>query len=48
MVKDGSSRSSIQGDRLANKEKPAPTFSIGGLEEVLDATFEREKVMTLR
>jgi len=48
MVKDGSSRPSIQGDRLANKGKPAPTFSIGGLEEVLDATFEREKVMTLR
>jgi len=48
MVKDGSSRPSTQGDRLANKWKPAPTFSIGGLEKVLDTTFEREKVTTLR
>ena len=48
MVKDGSSRPGTQGDRLANKWKSAPTFSIGGLEKVLDTTFEREKVTTLR
>jgi len=48
MVKDGSSRPSTQGDRLANEGKPAPTFSIGGLEKVLDTTFEREEVTTLR
>jgi len=48
MVKNGSSRPGTQGDRLANKWKPAPTFSIGGLEKVLDTTFEREEVMTLR
>jgi len=48
MVKDGSSRPGTQGDRLANKWKPAPTFSIGGLEKVLGTTFEREKVTTLR
>jgi len=47
MVKDGSSRPDIQGDRLANKWKLAPTFSIGGLEKVLDTTFEREEVATL-
>ena len=48
MVKNGSSRPGTQGDRLANKWKPAPTFSIGGLEKVLDTTFEREEVTTLR
>ena len=32
MVKNGSSRPGTQDDRLANKRKPAPTFSIGGLE----------------
>jgi len=48
VVKDGSSRPGTQGDRLANKWKPAPTFSIGGLEKVLDITFEREEVTTLR
>jgi len=48
MVKDGSSRSGIQGDRLANKGKPAPTFSIRELEKVLDTTFERKEVTTLR
>ena len=47
MVKNGSSRSGTQGDRLANKWKLAPTFSIGGLEKVLDTTFEREEVTTL-
>jgi len=48
MVKNGSSHSDTQGDRFANKWKPAPTFSIGGLEKVLDTTFEREEVTTLR
>jgi len=48
MVKDGSSRLGTQGDRLTNKWKPAPTFSIGELEKVLGTTFEREEVMTLR
>jgi len=48
MVKNSSSRSGTQGDQLTNKWKPAPTFSIGGLEKVLDTTFEREEVMTLR
>jgi len=48
MIKDGSSHPGTQGNWLANKWKPAPTFSIGGLEKVLDTTFEREKVMTLR
>ena len=47
IVKDGSSCPGTQGDRLANKWKLAPTFSIGGLEKVLDTTFEREEVMTL-
>jgi len=48
MVKDGSSCPGTQGDRLTNKWKPAPTLNIGGLEKVLDTTFEREEVMTLR
>jgi len=48
MIKNGSSCPSTQGDQLTNKEKPAPIFSIGGLEKVLDTTFEREKVTTLR
>jgi len=48
MIKNGSSRPGTQGNRLANKWKPAPTFSIGGLEEVLNTTFEKEKVTTLR
>ena len=48
MVKNGSSHPSTQGDQLANKWKLAPTFSIGGLEKVLDTTFEREEVATLR
>ena len=47
MVKNSSSRPGTQGDRLANKWKPAPTFSIGGLEKILDTTFEREEVTTL-
>jgi len=47
MVKNGTSRPGTQGDRLANEWKPAPSFSIGGLEKVLDTTFEREKVTTL-
>jgi len=48
MVKNGSSYPGTQGDQLVDKWKLALTFSIGGLEEVLDATFEREKVATLR
>jgi len=48
MVENGSSRPGTQGDRLTNKQKPAPTFSIGGLEKVLDTTFKREEVTTLR
>jgi len=48
MVENGSSCPGTQGDRLTNKWKPAPTFSIGGLEKVLDTTFEREEVTTLR
>jgi len=48
MVKDSLSRPGTQGDRLANKWKPAPTFSIGELEKVLDTPFEREEVTTLR
>jgi len=48
MIKNGSSRPNTQGDQLANKGKPVPTFSIGGLEKVLDTTFEREEVTTLR
>jgi len=48
MIKDSLSCPGIQGDRLANKWKPAPIFSIGGLEKVLDTTFEREEVTTLR
>jgi len=48
MIENGSSRPGTQGNRLTNKWKPAPTFSIGGLEKVLDTTFEREKVATLR
>ena len=48
MVKDGSSRPGTQSDRLANKWKSASTFSIGGLEKILDTTFEREEVTTLR
>ena len=47
MVKNGSSRPGTQDNRLANKWKPASTFSIGGLEKVFDTTFEREEVMTL-
>jgi len=47
MVKNGSSRPGTQGNRLANKWKPALTFSIEGLEKVLDTTFEREEVTTL-
>jgi len=48
MVKNGLSHPGTQGNRLANKWKPASTFSIGGLEKVFDTTFEREKVTTLR
>jgi len=33
--------------KVTNKWKPAPTFSIGGLEKILDTTFEREEVTTL-
>ena len=47
MVENGSSCPGTQGDQLANKWKPAPTFSIGELEKVLDTIFEREKVTTL-
>ena len=32
IVENGSSRPGTQGDRLANKRQPAPTFSIEGLE----------------
>jgi len=48
IVKNSSSCPGTQGNRLANKWKPAPTFSVGGLEKVLDTTFEREEVTTLR
>jgi len=48
MIKNGLSHPSTQGDRLANEWKLVPTFSIGGLEKVLDTTFEREEVTTLR
>jgi len=48
IIEDGSSHPSTQGDQLANKWKLAPTFSIGGLEKVLDTTFEREEVAILR
>jgi len=48
IVKNGSSRPGTQGDQLANKWKPAPTFSIERLKKVLDTTFEREEVTTLR
>jgi len=48
MINNGSSRPGTQGDRLANEWKLAPTFSIGGLEKVLDTTFEREEMITLR
>ena len=48
MIENGSSRPDTQGNRLTNKGKPAPIFSIGGLKKVLDTTFEREEVMTLR
>ena len=48
MIKNGSSHPGTQGDRLANKGKPAPTFSIRGLEKILNTTFEREEVTTLR
>jgi len=48
IVKDGLSCPSTQDDQLANKWKPTPTFSIGGLEKVLGTTFEREEVTTLR
>jgi len=47
IVKNGTSCPGTQGDRLTNKWKPAPTFSVGGLEKVLDTTFEREEVTTL-
>jgi len=48
MIENGSSCPGTQGDRLTNEGKLAPTFSIGGLEKVLDTTFEREEVTTLR
>jgi len=48
MIKNGLSHSGTQSDQLANKGKLAPTFSIGGLEKVLDPTFEKEEVTTLR
>jgi len=48
MIKNGLSHPGTQGDRLANEWKLVPTFSIGGLEKVLDTTFEREEVTTLR
>jgi len=48
MIKDGLSCPGTQGDQHTNKEKPAPTFSIRGLEKVLDTTFEREEVTALR
>ena len=47
MIKNGLSHPGTQDNQLANEEKPAPTFSIGGLEKVLDTTFEREEVTTL-
>ena len=48
MVENGLSRSGTQGNQLANEEKSAPTFSIRGLEKILDTTFKREEVTTLR
>ena len=48
MVKNSSSCPGTQGDWLANKWKPAPTFRIGGLKKVLGTTFEREEVTILR
>jgi len=48
MIENSSNRPGTQGDQLANEGKPAFTFSIGGLEKVLNTTFEREEVATLR
>jgi len=48
IIKNSSSRPGTQGNRLTNEGKLAPTFNIGGLEKVLDITFEREEVTTLR
>ena len=48
MIKNGLSCPGTQGDWLTNEEKLAPTFSIRGLEKVLDTTFKKEKVTTLR
>ena len=48
IVKNGLSCPGTQGDQLANKWKPALIFSIGELEKVLNTTFERKEVTTLR
>jgi len=48
MIKDSSSRPSTQDNQLTNEGKPALTFGIRGLEKILDTTFEREEVTTLR
>ena len=48
IIKNGLSCPSTQDDWLANEGKLALTFSIGGLEKVLNTTFEREEVTTLR
>ena len=47
MIKNSSSCPSTQGNQLTNEGKLASIFSIGGLEKVLDTTFEREEVTTL-
>jgi len=48
IIEDSSSCPGTQDNQLTNEEKLASTFSIGGLEKVLDTTFEKEEVMTLR
>ena len=48
IIKNGSSYPGTQGNRLANEGKLVSNFSIGGLEEVLNTTFEREEVTILR
>jgi len=47
-IKNSLGYPSTQDDQLANKWKPALIFSIGELEKVLNTTFEREEVTTLR
>jgi len=45
MIKNGLSHPGTQGDQLANEEKPAPTFSIGELEKVLDTMLAWGKAL---